>query len=462
MILKPFFRLAAFAAVAYLSSLTVSAQEAAPFDPTGHWSGGVLKDGAVLPVEVLIEAGESGYRAWTRFPQWIFYEPAEATPVEIAQGKIVIRDLYEGDAVLVREPRFGQLFGEIEAEEATFRVHLKRTVLRRNDAPLREEVTIAAKDGTQLSGEIFRPRRGEAKTGLVLVHGRGCQTGSSGLARFFAQQGLTVLIYDKRGAGQSEGDCASFTLDQLAEDVLAARKSLARQSSTDPAKIGFLGVSAGAWTSQRATELALDRRREPSPAFIATWIGPATSILQQQISSAYSFGEAIGFDTARQELLAEASRIIADQSLSDDEAYGQLLAIRERAQREGWLEDGFGPDDLPRSRDDMEGLWLRRLRYDPAPLFARLEDVPYLAVFGEEDPIVPLQENIETLRQGLAGKTFGMVTVQGAGHGYGLPSATLELPFGEISYSFEGTETAFAEATFSFLREQGFVTDEQR
>ena len=163
----------------------------------------------------------------------------------------------------------------------------------------------------------------------------------------------------------------------------------------------------------------------------------------------------MGLNRAQQETLVEVTRIIADESLSDDDAYHQLAEIRSQAEAEGWLSTGFGPDDIPAARDEMEKLWLRRFRYDPADFFKGLGALPYLGIFGGKDPIVPVDENVAVL-DGFSADVEAVI-LPASGHGYDFDEAALTLPSGEAFWMFEGPDAGFPGETIRFLRERGFM-----
>ena len=445
-----------FVALCLLIGLTpgfaLHAQTPDGFDPTGSWSGAIIKDGSVLPVEVEITATEDRLEARTHFPDWYFYTPSSPEAVRRTDQGLVIEDLLSGDAVLELEPTFEQLVGTVGEDGR--RIHLKRSLPSPRPLFSSSETSFASADGTRIAGTLTLPEFGGTLAGLVMVRGRGCASRVNGKARRFARYGIAVLTYDKRGSGQSEGDCATFTFDELTADAMAAFEHLAAHPRVDAARVGFMGESAGAWTIQAATERQL-RKGGDAAAFLITWIGPSTSIIQQQISSAATYGAAIGLSEERQGILAEVSRIIVDGSLSDDEAFAKLDAIRQKAEAEGWLDQGFGGDDIPRARADMPKLWLRRFGYDPSAFLKALGDRPYLAVFGAKDPIVPVDENVSALKG--TGSDVEVVVLKESGHGYDFGERAIKLPSGRDFWLFEGPDTGFATATIEFLRARGFM-----
>lgn len=434
------------------------------FDPVGFWTGAIIKETAVLPVTLTITKTEDGYRSFSRFPDWLYYIPLEPDIVRPTADGFIVEGLLEGDAVLTAARGFDQLYGTVGETSSGRRLHLKRMPPPPVSALSVEAVTFAAPDGTHLSGTVLMPPGEAVLGGMVMVRGRGCATRLEARARLFAEYGIAVLSYDKRGAGASEGDCTTFTHEDLTKDAAAAFEHLAQHPRTDPARIGFFGESAGAWTVQAATERLRANDTGPSPAFLVTWIGPATSILQQQISSAATYGAAIGLTAAQQQVLVDATMIIADDTLADDDAYAALSVIKDRAAKEGWLDRGFGPDDLPRARDEMAGLWLRRFRYDPAPFLMSLDDLPYLAVFGAKDTIVPVEENVAALSRARDGDGDGdradvtIVVRPESGHGDNLGERRVDLASGESVWMFEAVDGGFTTATIDFLRAGGFAT----
>lgn len=438
---------------ALVQSTCIRAQSTEGFDPAGNWTGAITKDGSVLPVEMEIVLSEDGYQATTVFPDWYFSDPSGPATVRQTSGGLIIENLLAGDAIVELEPKFEQLTGTVGDDGR--RIHLKRAPTPPKALVSSTATEFTSGDGTRISATLTLPEFGGQVAGMVIVGGRGCPSRSTGKAGFFAQYGIAVLTYDQRGAGKSQGDCASHTFDELTDDAIAALDHVAAQPRVDAKRVGFLGESAGAWTIQAATEKQRTKPEGTQTAFLITWIGPATSIIQQQISSAATYGNAAGLSDNQQAVLAQVSRIIVDYSLSDEAAFVKLDAIRRAAEAEGWLEQGFGADDIPRTRADMSKLWLRRFAYDPTPFLQGLDDLPYLAVFGAQDTIVPLDENIEALQD--TGTDVKIAVLKESGHGHDFGQRSLELPSGRAFWLFEGIDSGFANETINFLRERGFL-----
>ena len=124
------------------------------------------------------------------------------------------------------------------------------------------EVRFQGNSGLTLHGTIVEPLHAPTgMPGIVLVTGAGPGPRTELLpeAIAFAQQGLSILIYDKRSVGYSD-----FQRDfsQLADDALAAVQTLRTHRGVDAQKVGIWGWSEGGWVAPLAAS------RSASIAFV--------------------------------------------------------------------------------------------------------------------------------------------------------------------------------------------------
>ncbi|HEX6976249.1 MAG TPA: DUF6134 family protein [Vicinamibacterales bacterium] len=136
------------------------------------------------------------------------------------------------------------------------------TVATRTQAasnPTDADVTIPAA-GFVLSGTLTTPAaEGKLRHPAIVLVGGSTQTGRdenvggtpifAQLAGAFADKGFIVLRYDKRGVGQSGGRMESATLQDYADDVIAAVKWLHKRKDVDPNRVTALGYREGGWVS---------------------------------------------------------------------------------------------------------------------------------------------------------------------------------------------------------------------
>jgi fermentation-respiration switch protein FrsA (DUF1100 family) len=101
-----------------------------------------------------------------------------------------------------------------------------------------EEVTFTTSDGLELAGWYIPSQNGAA---VIAFPGR---QGPQRPARMLARHGYGVLLFDRRGEGESEGD--PNTLGWSGDrDLEAAVAFLRGRADVDPERIGGLGLSVG-------------------------------------------------------------------------------------------------------------------------------------------------------------------------------------------------------------------------
>ena len=119
--------------------------------------------------------------------------------------------------------------------------------------PGAEEVRLRTDDGTQLGAWFLpaaaAPRPSAPGAAVVVFNGNaGNRASRAPLAEALGRAGLSVLLLDYRGFGDSDG---TPTEDGLAADARAARAYLAARPDVDPARIVYFGESLGAGVAVR-------------------------------------------------------------------------------------------------------------------------------------------------------------------------------------------------------------------
>jgi dienelactone hydrolase len=119
--------------------------------------------------------------------------------------------------------------------------------------PVIKQDIIINSEGANLAGTIYRPKNAYAS--VVIVHGSGQESRMTEFAELLANNGISVLTYDKRGVGKSGGVYAgpevgtnnvdSLNINLLAKDARAALNKIKNYSNGTP--IGLLGFSQAGW-----------------------------------------------------------------------------------------------------------------------------------------------------------------------------------------------------------------------
>jgi hypothetical protein len=105
-----------------------------------------------------------------------------------------------------------------------------------------EDVELHTSDGLTLEGSYVPSRNG---AGVIVAFGR---KGSQDPARMLARHGYGVLIFDRRGEGESDGDPNPYAWDDGEKDLLAAIEFLENRPDVEAGRIGGVGLSVGGET----------------------------------------------------------------------------------------------------------------------------------------------------------------------------------------------------------------------
>lgn len=137
-------------------------------------------------------------------------------------------------------------------------------------------------DNTRLRGSINLPVGSGPFPAVVIVHGSGTATRQT--LQIFAdilnEGGIAVLIYDKRGTGESEGDffevgpseSGEERIEQLGRDATAGLEFMRLHSQIDPEHVGLMGFSQGGWVNPSAAA------NSQNIDFIINVVGPVCTV----------------------------------------------------------------------------------------------------------------------------------------------------------------------------------------
>jgi hypothetical protein len=132
------------------------------------------------------------------------------------------------------------------------------------DSVREEEIKFTSADGTQLAGSITFPSLGNEPYSAVLMIGGGPSDRNENfpgfatdtfnrIAWYLAENGIASLRYDKRGAGESDGDPQTGFFSQQIDDAQAALETLYNHPRIHMQQVFVLGHSEGALLGARLT-----------------------------------------------------------------------------------------------------------------------------------------------------------------------------------------------------------------
>jgi pimeloyl-ACP methyl ester carboxylesterase len=266
------------------------------------------------------------------------------------------------------------------------------------DAFTEQEVTFHNGDVT-LRGTLTIPVGKGLHPAIVLIPGSGPARRPGGFwIPFFARHGIAMLVFDKRGAGESTGDWTKSTYYDLAADALAAVQLLKNHKGIDPKQIGLWGNSEGGWVAPLAASRSAD------VAFLMVRSGSALPVWRTVLHEAEGQlrdGNNLSEDEIRGALaLKQSVERIALEKKNWDEAWLEIDAEYQKARNEKWLNYVAV---TPKGNWFWQW-WRLRGNYDPTSTLEKIR-CPVLVLLGEVDWPIPSKESAAAFER--AFKTSG-------------------------------------------------------
>ena len=239
-----------------------------------------------------------------------------------------------------------------------------------------QEITFPnSSQGINLAGMLFLPEGDEPFPAVVVIHGAGDSRRDNpwylSFTSYLQDQGIAVLLPDKRGSESSEGDWRTASFQDLATDTLSAVAYLQAQYPQLISDVGILGASQG---GQIAPIVAT---QSDDVSFVINLVGSATPFNDALLYEENNNLREIGF-------LPGISNLIA---------YPSTFFVRNIAQKDFW---------------DAIGDW------DPVPYWRRVS-IPALVLYGGIDSNVPSQASADRLNA-LGKPNLQVVVFEGSGH----------------------------------------------
>lgn len=333
------------------------------------------------------------------------------------QSGIVRRLFPAGESELVIGPAFGieqpvemRLRAGVDAGDGGEVLKLQPVdgeITLAQRVPLEEHAVTFTNGDVKLSGTLILPPGQGPHPAIILLHGSGPLTRYSfgPYPNFFASLGLAVLVYDKRGAGDSTGtrlDAStgasaplpdSYYPDVLTEDALAAFRFLQEQPRIDRRRIGLWGSSEGGMLT---TQVAARNQDVAFAINSSGFMGPLWKTLLYQAG-------AIPKSNGKTEAEAEEARKFGRQWMDvarTGKGFEQFDA--RRAQLKGsqdWMLSYFSA--YYSSAEQMRWDWDHILAFDPLPALSRVR-CPVLGMFGGLDPLTEAPVAVRNMRAALA------------------------------------------------------------
>ncbi|HEX7139722.1 MAG TPA: CocE/NonD family hydrolase, partial [Vicinamibacterales bacterium] len=281
----------AFALIAALF-LPVTSQAAA-VSPVGHWMGTATQGGESWAISLEVKKKGDALEAWVDFIDLAAYGLPFAI-TSSAKGVHLERSQPAGGPITIdaeiRDDRMEGVFAGL-GMKAEFRA------ARSAPTPeIREQEVVFRNGNTTIAGTLLLPRGNGPFPGIVCTHGSGNVVRTFAAYRsegvFYARLGFAALIYDKRGTGNSTGDLASASLEDLADDALAGVRVLKDRPDVIATQIGVSGISQGGWVAPLAGT------RSSDVAFVVVISPCSVNPMEQSIFNVENVMRSAGYSEA--------------------------------------------------------------------------------------------------------------------------------------------------------------------
>jgi len=374
----------------------------------GRFEGAVTRDGSVQLVNFDFFI-EDGIQKGT-------YEIPENGSFDVPIDKIVLKNdtlnikFYFGNFFCFLNENRDEITGISEKWKPKIRLHVKKST-DKEKSYIKEDITFSNGD-VRLSGMLYKPKnqQGQPVNYVILVHGSGAQDRFSpyyiSLGYSLAKNGFGVLLYDKRGTGQSSGDFETSSLGDLADDAVAALNYLNNRKDIKKSEIGFLGTSQGGWISPIAAN------RSKNCGFLILNVGPAVSVFEQDVNRVeYSMKNDGWSQSSIDSALVYTELYFQYARDNSPKTWKRIDKFSNTIKSKDWVEYV----NIPEDKNDFE--WWRKNNYDPETTLKNL-NCRTLCLFGEYDPLVPPEENENLMKKYLlmAGIEFDIKVIPGTLH----------------------------------------------
>lgn len=354
---------------------------------TGHWEGKMISGGKSLDISFDI----SKDRFLFDIPELgLFGVPAENWKVD---GEDLTIDIQGKENILVE----GSVSGNSITAGIDGNEDINIELSKRSDVPVfyEEEDLTYLSSGVSLSGTLIKPHVPGPYPVIIYVHGSGKMTRETMRSRAYmlVKEGFAAFIFDRRGKGKSEGDTSRILpISVMTNDVISSVELLRNRNDIDKNRIGIYGLSQGAWVAPNAASLCKDI------SFIITISAPGITPDEQNefvvnnIVSKYIYRSFEGNNWTGREF--------ADSIFQKEDVINKM-----NGKNNTEVVPGFS-------------------RFDPLPAWQMIT-VPVLALWGENDRIVPPVKSMENIRKALldgGNKAYTLKIFEGADHSLKLES----------------------------------------
>ncbi len=358
---------------------------------SGYWLGSMEMNGKTVDISLKFNSDKATF---TSNDLMLFEEPIAELKFKsnTISFSIDIETVFRFEGVVEN----GKIIGSVKIQDGPPDMKINFSLVKKSEklppkAYSTEKISVKS-NGVNLSAEIYKPFANRLHPAIVLLHGSttNLKKQYSFYADFFAKMGFEVLIFDKRGNGESTGNYSTASYDDLVDDAISCLKVLKNSKTIDTTKIGFWGFSQGAML------LPYIMTKTNIPTFLI-----AKSPEIYSVSEAAAFSDSLrivnmGNSPANGHIVAESHRQV-EKMIRNGRDYREVETyINQNAVRYSFMNQTGLYENISINKSEYDGYFWKGREKDFYPYWKSL-GITTLVLFGEDDEYVNASRNENTL-----------------------------------------------------------------
>ncbi|HSG43710.1 MAG TPA: alpha/beta fold hydrolase [Anaerolineales bacterium] len=243
----------------------------------------------------------------------------------------------------------------------------------------------------KLVGTLFKPNEDGIHPAIVVVHSA---SGGERTDPFYdhlkielPKRGIAVLVFDRRGSGDSQGDFATADFDDLADDVVAAVEYLESRADIDRSRISLHGTSQGGWIAPHAAA------KKPDIACVVAVSASGVSPAEQMDYGVAFHLKQDDYDHSVIDKVVEL-RTLVNEYFRGNISREEVAAELSRYESELWFRKGYLYPSQELPVDITQDKWHYEMDYEPLSIWKKVNQST-LFLFAEVDEWVPIEQGMK-------------------------------------------------------------------
>lgn len=357
----------------------------------GFWSGSMDMNGKTIDISFDLNAKD---KLFSSYDWMLLDQPISNLTIK---NKTISFSVLDAEVVFNGTISGKKITGKTKINGLPSDVEITFSVTKQAVKPVKPysvENVIIKSNNISLSAEIYKPHSKGLHSAIVLLHGSSTNLKSDYIfyADFFANLGFEVLVFDKRGNGESTGNYATSSHSNLEDDAIACLETMKNRESVDERKIGLWGFSQGAMLSPKIVS------KTNIPKFL---IAKAPEIINVTEAAAFSDSLRVvnsGGSELNGQIAAESHRKVGEiiRNRSDYKAVENFINLN--ALNYSFMNQTGLYGNISIDKNDFEGYYWKG-REDNFYSYWKNLKIPTLVIFGSDDEYVNALKNESILKR---------------------------------------------------------------